>query len=83
MSVYTTPFGNPLDFAQDRADIVFYYEQDVRLMAHWRQIIPPDRFPEIDDETLIADPEQVTRAMIGFAVLNGTKPAFTPTETNI
>ena len=69
LSIYATPFGNPLDFAHDRADLVFYYEQYARLMAHWRQVISPDRLLEIDYEALAAEPERVTRIMLGFCRL--------------
>jgi tetratricopeptide (TPR) repeat protein len=54
LSIWSTPFGNPLDFAHDRSDIVFYYQQYARLMAHWRHAIPAGRFFEIDYEALVA-----------------------------
>ena len=66
VSIYTTAFGNPLDFAHDCADLVFFYEQYARLMAHWRRMIPHHRLLEIDYEALVADPEPITRAMLGF-----------------
>ena len=70
LSIWSTPFGNPLDFAHDRADIIFYYQQYARLMAHWRQVIPADRLFAIDYEALVADRESVTRAMITFCGLD-------------
>jgi tetratricopeptide (TPR) repeat protein len=69
LSIWSTPFGNPLDFAHDRSDLVFYYEQYARLMAHWREVIPPHRLLEIDYERLVAEPERVTRDMIDFCGL--------------
>jgi tetratricopeptide (TPR) repeat protein len=70
LSIWSTPFGNPLDFAHNRGNLVFYYEQYGRLIAHWRQVIPADRLFEIDYEELVADPERVARAMIAFCGLD-------------
>ena len=78
LSIYTTPFGNPLDFAHDRADIVFYYEQYLRLMARWREVIPPDRLLDIDYEALVADPEPVARAMVAFCGLDWDEACLRP-----
>jgi tetratricopeptide (TPR) repeat protein len=69
LSIWSTPFGNPLDFVHERTDLVFYYEQYVRLMAHWRAVIPPDRLFEIDYEALVAEPERLTREIVGFCGL--------------
>jgi tetratricopeptide (TPR) repeat protein len=70
LSIWSTAFGNPLDFAHDRGDLVFYYEQYARLMAHWRQVIPTDRLFEIDYEDLVSDTEPAIRAMIAFCGLD-------------
>ncbi len=69
LSIYCTPFGNPINFVHDRGNIVFYYEQYARLMAHWRRVIPADRLLDVEYEALVADPGQVTRKMIEFCGL--------------
>jgi hypothetical protein len=69
LSIYFTRFATPLAFAYDRSDLVFYYRQYERLMAHWRALIPTDRLLEIDYEALIADREPLTRRMIAFCGL--------------
>jgi hypothetical protein len=58
------------DFTGDRGDIVFFYEQYLRLMAHWRRALRSDRFLEIDYEALVAHRERLTRHMIGFCGLD-------------
>jgi len=58
------------DFAFDRSGILFYYEQYLRLMAHWRQVLPPERFLEIDYEELVTDRERFSRQMIEFCGLD-------------
>lgn len=69
LSIYSTPLGNPLDFAHDRGNLVFYCEQYLRLMAHWRRVIPAERLLEIDYEQLVAEPADVTRRMVEFCGL--------------
>ncbi len=78
LSIYSTAFGNPLDFAHDRGDIVFYYEQYARLMTHWRQALPAACLFEMDYEALVANPESVTRAMIAFCGLDWDDACLSP-----
>ena len=70
LSIYFTHFSMMKDYAFDRRDIVFFYEQYLRLMAHWRRILPSDRLMEIDYETLVTDRERQTRQMINFCGLD-------------
>lgn len=78
LSIYTNYFTTKMQFASDRRDLVFYYRQYERLMAHWRRVLPADRFLEIDYETLIADREATTRRIIGFLGLPWDDACFTP-----
>jgi tetratricopeptide (TPR) repeat protein len=66
LSIYTNYFTTKMQFASDRRDLVFYYRMYERLMAHWRRVLPADRFLEIDYETLIADRGATTRRIIAF-----------------
>jgi tetratricopeptide (TPR) repeat protein len=70
LSIYFTYFSLMQDYAFDRRGIVFFYEQYLHLMAHWRHILPPDRFMEVDYEALVADRERQTRRMIDFCGLD-------------
>lgn len=78
LSIYFTRFASRQEFAYDRGDLVFYYRQYERLMAHWRSILPADRFLEIDYETLIADQDSVTRRMIAFSGLEWNDACLAP-----
>jgi len=69
LSIYTTAFNRPPEFALNRENIVFAYREYERIMAHWRSILPPDRFLEVSYESLIARREDETRRMIEFAGL--------------
>jgi len=64
LSIYTTSFESNLDFAGDRRSLVAYYRLYERLMAHWREVLPPDRLVEVDYEALVADPEPHTRRLV-------------------
>lgn len=70
LSIYFTHFSLMKDYAFDRRGIVFFYQQYVRSMAHWRRTLPPDRLIEIDYEMLVSDRERVTRQMIDFCGLD-------------
>ena len=67
LSIYFTEFASSLGFAFDRGDIVFMYRQYERLMAHWRSVLPADRFLELDYEQLVAEPKAQTRRLVAFA----------------
>jgi len=69
LSIYFTRFASAQPFAYDRGDLLFYYRQYQRLMAHWQSVLPPDRLLEIDYQELTADPEQQTRRIVAFCGL--------------
>lgn len=75
LSIYMTHFGSRL---ADRGDLVFLYRQYERLMAHWRAVLPPERFIEIDYETLVADPEPTTRRLVAFCALDWNDACLSP-----
>jgi len=45
-------------------DLVRYYRAYERLTAHWRAVLPPDRFIEVEYEKLVAEPEPEIRRVI-------------------
>src|ERR1700730_4592815 len=76
LSIYFTYFGTMKDFTSDRGDIVFFYEQYMRLMAHWRSALPSNRFLEVDYEALVADRERLKRDIIGYCGLDCVEAVF-------
>ncbi len=46
-----------------------YYALFDRLMAHWRAVLPPDRFTEVQYESVVADLEGEARRLIDFCGL--------------
>ena len=57
LSILATDFNSPLEYASEPGDLVFFYRQYERMMAHWRKVLPSDRLIEVDYEALVADPE--------------------------
>jgi tetratricopeptide (TPR) repeat protein len=64
LSIFSTNFEMNFDFAASRSDLVFFHLQYQRIMAHWREVLPADRFIELDYEALVADPEPHTRRLV-------------------
>ena len=69
LSIYFTPNPTAPDFSHSPEDIVFVYRQYLRLMEHWRRILPPGRILEIVYEELVTNPEPTIRRIIEFCGL--------------
>jgi tetratricopeptide (TPR) repeat protein len=69
LSIYFQDFASRMDFAYDRGDLVYCYRHYHELMAHWRSVLPPDCFLEIQYEGLVANRQAETRKLIGFCGL--------------
>lgn len=81
LSIYTTAYEKSPAFAHDRSSIVFAYRQYARLVAHWRSVLPADRFFEVDYEDLIADRETTIRRLIDSCGLEWESACLSP-ESN-
>lgn len=66
LSIYATFNRSHVEFAHRRENIVFAYKQYQRLMEHWRAILPPDRFMEVDYEAVVSDRVWVMRDVVRF-----------------
>jgi hypothetical protein len=80
ISIYTTPNRTSDPYANSRANIVFAYEQYLRLMQHWRSVLPADRLFEVSYEELIANRESVTREMVSFCGLEWDDACLRPED---
>jgi tetratricopeptide (TPR) repeat protein len=78
LSIFTTHFETNLDFAASRRDLVFFFRQYQRLMAHWREVLPADRLVEVDYEALVADPEPHARRLVAACGLEWNDACLTP-----
>ena len=78
LSIFFMNFPDHQRYAWDQGDIVFQYRQYERLMDHWRRVLPPDRFTEVQYETLVADREAETRRLIAFCGLDWDEACLAP-----
>ena len=68
LSCYAQNFSHRPAFAYDLGDIGFYIREYERLMAHW-QAVAPVAVLDIDYQTLIAEQESESRALVEFCGL--------------
>lgn len=66
LSCYFQQFPPSLNFTSDLADLAHYYREHHRLMAHWRKVLPTDRFLDVPYDELTADQESWTRRILEF-----------------
>ncbi len=65
LSIHQTHFHPTLTFPTGGAELVAYFRGYQRLTDHWRSVLPPNRFIEVDYEELTREPEPVIRRIIG------------------
>lgn len=68
-AMYKTLFRMAYPFSYDMDDLGRYWLGYSELMAHWRRVLPADRFIEVDYEALVADHEGVSRRLVTHAGL--------------
>lgn len=68
-SCYSKLFLGGLNFACDLGELGRYYRMYDALMAHWRTILPPSAFLEVQYETLVAEFEPQARRIVAFTGL--------------
>ena len=64
LSIHQTHFHPILAFPTGGVELVAYFRDYQRLIDHWRTVLPPDRFIEVDYEDLTGTPEPVIRRII-------------------
>lgn len=69
-AMYKTLFRMAYPFSYDLDDLGRYWLGYDALMAHWRNLLPADRFLEIDYEDLVADHEGAARRLVAHAGLD-------------
>ena len=78
ISIYTTPVRTRLGWAHDKDNIVFAYEQYLRLMDHWHRVLPAGTITDVRYEELVSDQESVTRHLIGSCGLDWDEACLRP-----
>jgi tetratricopeptide (TPR) repeat protein len=80
ISIWATPNHIPPDGEHDKQSLVCVYRLYMRLMEHWRSVLPSDRFIEVDYEELVSDREDQTRRLIEFCGLPWDEACLSPEE---
>jgi tetratricopeptide (TPR) repeat protein len=66
LSIYFQQFGSGHAYASDLGDLAHYYTEYLRLMAHWRRVLPEGTMLEVPYESLVGEQESWTRKMLQF-----------------
>jgi tetratricopeptide (TPR) repeat protein len=69
LSCYTQLFSAEQNFSYDLQELGRFYNGYRKLMAHWRALLPKDRFIEIAYEDVVGDIEGQARRIIQFCGL--------------
>ncbi|HEY3783368.1 MAG TPA: tetratricopeptide repeat protein [Fimbriimonadaceae bacterium] len=78
LSIYFAAFQDPMDFCHDREHIVAAYRSYQRVMAHWREVLPTNRFMEVDYEELIGSQRPMTKKVTEFCGLEWDEACMFP-----
>jgi tetratricopeptide (TPR) repeat protein len=70
LSCYSKYFVSGQSFTYDLAELGRYYRSYEKLMSHWRQKLPKEKFFEIDYEDLVADIERESKRLVEFLGLD-------------
>ena len=66
LSCYFQQLSLALNFTMDLSDLVHYYREHRRLIAHWRAVLPPGTILDVPYAELVADQEGWTRKILDF-----------------
>jgi tetratricopeptide (TPR) repeat protein len=69
LSIFFQSFNEHHQYAFDQENLVHYRHEYERLMQHWREVMPANRYFEFDYENLVADQEGISRKLIDFCGL--------------
>jgi tetratricopeptide (TPR) repeat protein len=81
LSIHQTFFHPNLTFPTGGVELVDYFRSYERLVGHWRNVLPADRFIEVDYEDLTRQPEPVIRRIIAASGLEWNDACLRP-ESN-
>lgn len=70
LAMYKTLFRMAYPFSYDQGDLGRYWLGYDALMAHWRRVLPANRFLEIDYEALVDDQAAASRRLVAHAGLD-------------
>jgi tetratricopeptide (TPR) repeat protein len=69
LSIYFQNFPNMGPYANDLDNLAFYYDEYLRITAHWRAVLPAATWLEVPYEGMIDDQQGWTRRLLDFVGL--------------
>ncbi len=66
LSIYFNNFQQAHTYTNDLEDLAHYYGEYLRVMDHWRSILPPEALLDVPYEGLVEGQEEWSRKMIAF-----------------
>src|SRR6516162_8920631 len=81
LSCYSLLFSEGQPFAYDLAELGRYYRAYDALMKHWRSVLPPASFIEVQYEDLVNDPEGQARRLVAHCGLDWDEQCLSFHET--
>jgi len=70
LSCFTKLFvGKNLKYSYELTELAQFYVNYVRLMEHWRKVLPENAFQEVHYEELVQNPEEQARRLIEYCGL--------------
>ena len=69
LSCFTQLFKSGQEFTYDLAELGRYYADYVRLMEHWRKVLPDGAFLDVQYEDIVADQKTQARRLIEYCGL--------------
>ncbi len=78
LSIWMTPVNTSAEFICDKGNIVFAYQEYMRLMDHWKAMLPKDRFLEVRYEDIVSQPDITVRQMVEFCGVEWNEACLHP-----
>jgi len=66
LSIYFQHFEAAVSYANDLEDLAHYYAEYLRIMKHWRLVLPKDAILDVPYEGLVSDQEAWSRKLLEF-----------------
>jgi tetratricopeptide (TPR) repeat protein len=78
LSIHQTHFNPRMAFPTGGTALVGYVRAYQLLCAHWRRVLPTDRFIDIDYEALVGEPEPIIRRIVAACGLAWDAACLSP-----
>jgi tetratricopeptide (TPR) repeat protein len=69
LSIYFQHFQSAHSYTNDLEDLAHYYTEYLRIMKHWRSVLPYNSLLDVTYEGLVDDPQTWSRRMLEFVGL--------------